>query len=291
MAIKKAPRKDPKPAKSAKAPARTAAKKAAPKKAAPKKVAPKKAAPKKAVKQAVKKAAPKKPAPKKAAAKKAVKPAKKQVAAKPAKKPVVAKPAPKKAAPKAAPKKPARPAAAEVRPAEKLASQLAAKRPVHKFIQDLIDRPTGMYNGILLAENPKPFPKKTPYSRKEVDKLREALTQERERLIHVLNSLQGVSRSVMDETREHPGYSQHLAEHATDLQTAEASMGLRTIEQEQLELVDEALERIQRNINHYGLCLACGNKIGIQRLIARPHAHLCMDCRQRYEKIRARRGL
>ena len=148
-----------------------------------------------------------------------------------------------------------------------------------------------MYNGVLLSDTPKQFPRHTPYTHKEIDKLREALLQERERLVHELNSLQGASRAAMEETRDHPGYSMHMAEHATDLQTAEASLGLRTIEQERLELVDEALERIKVNINHYGLCLACGSKIGIQRLIARPHAHLCMDCRQRYEKIRARRGL
>lgn len=248
------------------------AKKAAPKKVAPKKAAPKKAAPKKVVvkKVVVKKSAPKKAAPKKVAPK------------------TVAKPAPKKPMPVA--KKAQQPAKPAVKVESKVAQANAAKQAAHKFIVE-IDRPTGMYNGVLLADIPKLFPKKTPYSRKEIEKLREALLQERERLVNELNSLQGASRSAMEETRDHPGYSMHLAEHATDLQTAEASLGLRTIEQERLELVDEALDRIKSNINHYGLCLACGNKIGIQRLIARPHAHLCMDCRQKYEKIRARKGL
>ncbi len=224
--------------------------------------------------------------------------------------------APKKAAPKkAAPKKVARKGCSEegcpeeatgagrhqARPVVKSqkpvfkvevkapAQELAEKHP-HKLSSRSTGR-RGCNNGILLADAPKLFPKKTPYSRKEIEKLREALLGERERLLHELNSLHGASRAAMEETRDHPGYSMHLAEHATDLQTAEASLGLRTIEQERLELVDEALDRIKSNINHYGLCLACGNKIGIQRLIARPHAHLCMDCRQRYEKIRARRGL
>jgi DnaK suppressor protein len=51
-----------------------------------------------------------------------------------------------------------------------------------------------------------------------------------------------------------------------------------------------ALNRLEERPAQYGLCLACGNKIGAQRLQARPHAHLCMDCRQRYERIRSRRG-
>src|SRR5690606_29263108 len=157
-----------------------------------------------------------------------------------------------------------------------------------KFIPD-IDRPTGMYNGVLLSENPKPFPKKTPYSKKELERLRNALREERERLLSGLSSLQGMGKETFGDIQEHPGYSVHLAEHATDLQVAETHLGVRTIEQERLELVEEALERLEKS-NHYGLCLACGSKIGIQRLIARPHAHLCLDCRQRYERIRARRG-
>lgn len=284
MATKKTPRKDSKSGKTPKSAAKKALKKAA---------SPKKSAPKKAVKTtAAKKSAPKKPAPKKPVTKKPA--VKKPVAKKPAAK----KAAPKKPVAKAAPKKAApisKKAQQPVKPAEKGPSKAAgqaaaAKQAAHKFIVE-IDRPTGMYNGVLLSDIPKLFPKKTPYSRKEIEKLREALLAERERLVNELNSLQGASRSAMEETRDHPGYSMHLAEHATDLQTAEASLGLRTIEQERLELVDEALDRIKSNINHYGLCLACGSKIGIQRLIARPHAHLCMDCRQRYEKTRARKGL
>ncbi len=307
---KAAPRK---PAAKQTAPKKAAPKKAAPRKAAAKQIAPKKAAPKKA---APRKVAPAKAAPAKAAPKKAapVKPAPRKVAVK--------ETAPKKAAPKPAAAKLAAPPA---RTAREAIEQLRRERmpaskgdvqrkraeittdkgtgplppPVgaqgiggrkHKFIVE-IDRPTGMYNGILLAENVKPFPKKTPYSQKEIDRLRDTLREERSRLINSLSSLQHASRSALDDTRDHPGYSVHMAEHATDLQTAEATLGVRSIEQERLELVEEALERIERNVNHYGLCLACGAKIGIQRLIARPHAHLCMDCRQRYEHIRSRRGL
>jgi RNA polymerase-binding transcription factor DksA len=153
-----------------------------------------------------------------------------------------------------------------------------------------IGQPTGSYSGIFLTNNVKPFPKKTPYGRKELMTLRETLTHEHEQLLRELTSLDNTSREVMDLSKEHPGYSLHMAEHATDLQTAEASLGVRSIVHERLEQVDTALRRLQENPAHYGLCLACGSKIGIQRLLARPHAHLCMNCRQRYEHVRARRG-
>ena len=250
---------------------KSAAKKvAAKKKAVAKKAAPKrKTAPKKAVKKksaASAKARSTKPAaPKKAAKKKSAAPAKVR-STKPA------------AAKKAAKAKPATPKP----PAPK-------KKPARSVIPQ-IDRPTGMYNGVLLCEHVKPFPSKTPYSKKELAELKKTLLDERARLKAELDSIHRLSMEALDLAKDHPGYSVHMAEHATDLQTAETNLGVRTIEEARLEAVEAALERIQKNVNHYGLCLACGNKIGIQRLKARPHAHLCMDCRQRYERVGARRG-
>jgi RNA polymerase-binding transcription factor DksA len=163
------------------------------------------------------------------------------------------------------------------------------KSPPQKVVMEPT-QPTGMYNGILLTREIKPFPVKTPYSKSEVVKLRDALLGERQVLLDHLATLSGASLEAMVGAKEHAGYSIHIAEHASDLQTAEANLGVRSIEEERLAEVEAALERIKNDVNHYGLCMACGSKIGIQRLIARPHAHLCMPCRQTYETIRSRRG-
>jgi RNA polymerase-binding transcription factor DksA len=197
----------------------------------------------------------------------------------------------KKVARKAAPKPPVgTKASPPKRVAGKAPATAAPKAPSPPKKAEDDAQPTGMYNGILLHEHPKPFPAKTPYSQEELRKLRDALMDERARLLAELSSLQGLSIEALEVAKEHPGYSLHMAEHATDLQTAEAHLGVRSIEEARLELVDQAIERIEKNSNLYGLCLACGTKIGIQRLIARPHAHLCMPCRTRYEEIRSRRG-
>jgi DnaK suppressor protein len=176
-------------------------------------------------------------------------------------------------------------------PVKKIVAKAKAPAVVKpRTILDL-DQPTGMYNGIVLCEKVKPFPAKTPYTMKELDKLREVLRDEQHQLTAALNSLKGASMEAFDVSKDHPGYSIHMAEHATDLQTAETNLGVRSIEADRLAQVEQALERIEHNVSKYGLCLACGSKIGIQRLIARPHAHLCMNCRTRYEEIRRRRGL
>ena len=174
-------------------------------------------------------------------------------------------------------------------PKKVTAKKKTVAKPKARTILDL-DQPTGMYNGIVLCEKVKPFPSKTPYSMKELDKLRLALKTEYQQLSAALNSLKGAGMDAFDGSKEHPGYSIHMAEHATDLQTAETNLGVRSIESERMAQVEQALDRLEHNVSKYGLCLACGSKIGIQRLIARPHAHLCMNCRTRYEEIRHRRG-
>lgn len=46
--------------------------------------------------------------------------------------------------------------------------------------------------------------------------------------------------------------------------------------------IEEALLRIKEGT--YGLCLDCGNAIGIKRLEARPTAELCIECKEQSEK-------
>jgi RNA polymerase-binding transcription factor DksA len=254
------------------------------------------------------------PAGKKQAAKVAVKPSSKPPKAAPsAKKPVAAAPKaskPPKATPKAAALKAAAKAVASASKPAKAAPKAAAGKVVKAAPKATpkgapkaapakpevvpkppeANQPTGSYNGIRLAESVKPFPKKTPYTPKEIETLRKTLVDERDQLLREMTSLNNTNREVMDLSKERPGYSMHLAEHATDLQTAEASMGVQTIVRDRLEEVETAIKRIDDSNANYGLCLACGSKIGIQRLMARPHAHLCMDCRQQYERIRSRRG-
>lgn len=234
-----------------------------------------------------KKSAAKKPAAKKAAAKK---PAPKKPAAKKA---APKKPAPKKAAPKkAAPKKPAPKAAAKKTLPAKSASKVASKgkavpaqpiKPKKVYIPD-IDRPRGSYGGVHLCDNPQPFPKKSPYTAKELESLRKTLMSESHRLRIELSNLEEMATGG-DGGHESHGHSLHIAEHASDLQSTETNIAMRALGEERLAQVDEALMRMKER-QHYGLCIACGDKIGIQRLIAKPHAHLCMSCRTKYERNR-----
>ena len=137
-----------------------------------------------------------------------------------------------------------------------------------------------------MCENPKPFPKKSPYAKEELAELKAALVLERDKLRRELVTLEGMTMGTAENVGpEVPGFPTHIAEYASHMQATETILGVRSLEEDRLEQVEEALQRIEKK-RAYGLCLACGNKIGIDRLIAKPHAHLCMDCRKIFERNR-----
>jgi DnaK suppressor protein len=59
-------------------------------------------------------------------------------------------------------------------------------------------------------------------------------------------------------------------------------MRLGTREALYFKKVEEALLRIQEN--EYGQCLDCNAQIGYRRLLARPTAELCIDCKETAER-------
>jgi len=63
---------------------------------------------------------------------------------------------------------------------------------------------------------------------------------------------------------------------------------IRGREQKLLEKIDEALGRIQEG--SYGVCESCGCDIDEKRLMARPVASYCIDCKAQLEKQEKSRG-
>jgi DnaK suppressor protein len=63
---------------------------------------------------------------------------------------------------------------------------------------------------------------------------------------------------------------------------------LREREQGLLAKIDAALEKIDTGA--YGECMSCGEEIGMKRLLARPVAELCIDCKSEQEKLERHAG-
>ncbi len=77
-----------------------------------------------------------------------------------------------------------------------------------------------------------------------------------------------------------------------DMALAESSLTLagriRERESKLLSKIDEALERIDKG--DYGECTSCGEEIGVKRLLARPVAGICIDCKEEQERLERQRN-
>lgn len=70
-------------------------------------------------------------------------------------------------------------------------------------------------------------------------------------------------------------------------QESDMALELRNRDRERklIKKIDETIAKI--DANDYGYCDSCGNEIGLRRLLARPTATLCIDCKQ-LEELRER---
>jgi RNA polymerase-binding protein DksA len=255
-----------------KAPAKkTVAKKAAPattsvaKKAAPaKKTAAKKAAPVKkapAKKMPAKKAATttktvaKKTVAKKTVAKKTV--AKKTVAKKTSAKKVTAPVRKAASAKKAAPAKKA--AATKAAPTQKAATKAAAAGNRRKLAVKADEK---------------------PWTKKELDEVRNELLADRDRLREELNLAEHELHDLMRDAGDGAGNDQ--ADVGSTTFERDHEMSLANNAREMLAQTQRALTRIEDGT--YGVCERCGEPIGKMRLMAFPRATLCLSCKQREER-------
>lgn len=72
--------------------------------------------------------------------------------------------------------------------------------------------------------------------------------------------------------------SRNLEEQAVDIEDDEVLERLGQAAQEEVRLLNAALQRIEDG--SYGVCLRCGGDIAVERLQAVPQAPLCRSCAQ-----------
>jgi RNA polymerase-binding protein DksA len=271
-----------------KAPAKkSAAKKSAAKKSAAKKAPARTSAAAKAP--GTKKAAATTSAPKKAPAKKA--PAKKAPAKKaPAKKaPAKKAPATKSAAPTAPAKKSPPAKAAKKTTTKKTAAAKAATTttPTKKAAPVTKAAPTPAKKAAPAKKVRKATPStlvvldgEDPWTRGELNEVVKELKEHRDRLTAIVGESEQELAGLMRDAGDGAGHDQ-------------ADVGATSFERDHeltvLARERETLVQIERALAHiddgtYGVCDSCGNPVGKNRLMAVPHATLCMSCKQREER-------
>lgn len=118
-------------------------------------------------------------------------------------------------------------------------------------------------------------------------KFKRLLLKEREKLGKDIKHLEFKSRK--DSAGDLSTHTYHLADAGTDNFDKDMNLGLCGTEQEILQEVDAALDRMKKGT--YGRCEVCKGDIPQKRLRVVPYARYCLDCKQKIEEEKRTKGL
>ena len=121
-------------------------------------------------------------------------------------------------------------------------------------------------------------------TKKQIEHLQQRLMRERDRALRSLGQFDELAKSSADQQdSDMYAYSDHMADLGTDAMEREKMLLFASKEGRYLYRVEDALRRLYKDPDHFGICHSCGNLIDFERLDALPHARYCLDCKLKEE--------
>lgn len=121
-------------------------------------------------------------------------------------------------------------------------------------------------------------------TRKQVDLIQKRLLRERERALRSLGQFDELAKQSAEQNdSDSYSYSDHMADLGTDAMEREKMLLFASKEGRYLYRVEEALRRLYKDPQAFGLCHSCGRLIDFERLEALPHARYCIECKLKEE--------
>lgn len=118
-------------------------------------------------------------------------------------------------------------------------------------------------------------------NKKDREKVRKLLEDDKKRLVRHLADLTQSSESEMN-----MGVGDSI-----DVASLEISQaGLQKIGKREKFLLKKIEHALAKDDDDFGVCEECGEEIGVKRLMARPVAQLCIDCKTEQESSERRFG-
>jgi DnaK suppressor protein len=118
---------------------------------------------------------------------------------------------------------------------------------------------------------------------KGIEKIKKELTKKKEELIR---DLQELSKKDLHESDSRaasfPEYGDKPDENAQEISEYSTVIVAERVLEKSIEEIEATLKRIEGG--SYGLCKYCGGDIGEKRLIARPTASSCIDCKTKLQE-------
>ncbi len=118
---------------------------------------------------------------------------------------------------------------------------------------------------------------------KEISDFKKMLLERRAKLLGNVNFMHGeaLNKSRQSACGDLSNVPIHMADIGTDNYERDLMIDLIQNGEEEVRNIDIALEKIEEG--NFGVCETCQKKINKTRLIALPHAKLCIECQRKEE--------
>lgn len=121
--------------------------------------------------------------------------------------------------------------------------------------------------------------------RSQLEHIENRLLRERDRALRSLGRFQEMSKLSRDAAdADLSSYSFHMADQGTDAMEREKAFLFASKEGRYLYRVEDALRRLYKDPENFGVCQSCKTAIPFERLDALPHARYCLNCKLREEE-------
>lgn len=115
-----------------------------------------------------------------------------------------------------------------------------------------------------------------------LDKIKKDLEAQRKKLLGELDGFTSKSQHDKDEHKtKFPEYGYKSDENAQEISEYSANIMTEKILESTLRDIDSALKRIKEGT--YGICKYCKKEINPKRLLARPFASACVECKKKLQ--------
>ena len=124
-------------------------------------------------------------------------------------------------------------------------------------------------------------------TKKQLEQIRAVILEKREQLRNESDRRKSDQQSGHSDSGS-SNYSVHMADKGSDTMDLEQQYIFASREGNFLYHLEKALERLEAG--EYGICVQCNAEIGFERLLAVPHARLCITCKSNEERSKRVRG-
>jgi len=116
-----------------------------------------------------------------------------------------------------------------------------------------------------------------------IEKIKAGLIQKKQQLLQDLQDLSKKDPHETDNrTASFPEYGDKPDENAQEISEYSTVVMTEKVLEKSIKEIDDALKRIENNT--YGVCKYCKKEIGEKRLMARPTASSCIDCKTKLQE-------